>query len=242
MQATVADHFYNSPFRAPEFTMGIFGVALYRKLEFSLPVDTIVLCPQLAYTHRSVTMNKIDEGIMAIIVLGLVILLPLIVVVNAVFLRAAVNFGNKLLGARRFPLPDNSMVAAVSLDESHLDRLNPYAMRGTTAAAESGDSLISPIPEPGLGNACGIVVASIFVSFTLQAPVELLARLVKVGPLPLQIISYVVGLFAMAGIYSAMLPASYRRAALVAIIHLLLVTIVGAFFTVLVMIVNGVAN
>ena len=192
--------------------------------------------------HENVTMNKIDEGIAAIIVLGLVVLLPLIVVVNAVFLRAAVNVANKLLGARRFPLPDNSMVAAVSLDESHLDQLNPYAMMGATAAPESGDSLISPIREPSLGSACGIVVASIFVSFTLQAPVELLARLVKVGPLPLQIISCVVGLFAMAGIYSAMLPASYRRASLVAVIHLLLVTVTGAFFTGLVMIVSGAAN
>jgi hypothetical protein len=184
-------------------------------------------------------MNKADDGIEALMILGLIVLLPLIVAVNAVFLRAAVNLANKLLGAGSLSLPNNPIVESTSFDESHLDRLNPYAMTGKAAVGDSDGQLASPIREPSLGNSCGMIVASVFAAFTLQSPVEAVARLAKVAPLPLQILSTLVGLFAMAGIYSAMLPATYGRGALVAIIHLLLAAVVGAFFTVLIMVVNG---
>jgi hypothetical protein len=162
---------------------------------------------------KAVTM----QTVLPFMLLEIAVVILIGVPIGAVFLRVAISFCNRIIGPKR-PSMSPALVDIPNTAGLPSDDSNPYAPPKTVAVAIE-NSMVDTIPLPRLASACGIVLAAI----TLGTALNFVAMYVGPGaqgsPLLLQILSLAVSFLAPVFVYTAMLPTSIRRAALVYLIQ-----------------------
>lgn len=150
---------------------------------------------------------------LGVMVCVLVVAVPLGLLIGAVILRAAVSFANKCLPKE------------VERDDDEWDDYDRPRRRGTT-----------PIPEPGMGKAMGIVFVNAIVGFLISIPINLalglgVANMGGRQDLQTQLIASLIqlpiGFLVNAGVLAGMLPTTFPRACLVVVFEYVVVIIIG---------------
>jgi len=145
------------------------------------------------------------------------------VLIGAILFRAGVSLANKVLGPQAIELSDKEQpVGETFINAPVAKNANPYAAPASPSAKLS-QANTAAIPEPNMGKACGIVLVHALIAGMINFFVYLLLQ----DSLAASLANLILGFLLATSVYSAMLPTTFGRAALVYVFQMLIALAIG---------------
>ena len=165
---------------------------------------------------------------MAAVGVGLIFGLVIGSLVGAVLLRAAVALANKILGPQAAPDPNPSFAENHQHDSPGVtDPANPYSAPAMAATATEATGATLAIPTPTFGKALGIAAVLSILGFVISFGAGVIGQASPAVDLVVRIGSLGVNFLTASLVFTKLLPTTFRRAALVYVMYLVIAGLIG---------------